>query len=97
MRAHSVLMTGPAGLIDRYRAWVERMIQRCQNLLPDSGITTSSPPCWFSVYPYRVDLTQSYSWTAQVILCNLPKRPQMHHVELKLSPGIEAETPDTQR
>ena len=91
MGAHSVLMTETALFVDRYRAWAERIIQRYQDLLPDADYHYLFDPYWVSAYPYRVDLTQSDVQTVNVTVRNFRHQPQVHRIELKLPPGIEAE------
>jgi len=91
MGAHSVLMTEPGKFVDRYRAWAERIIQRYQDLLPDTDYHYLFDPYWVSAYPYRVDLTQNDVQTVQVTVRNFRDRPQDHRIELKIPPGIHAE------
>ena len=45
---------------------------------------------WVSAYPYRVDLSQEREATIEVTVRNFGSRPQKHHIELKLPPGITA-------
>jgi hypothetical protein len=89
--AHGVLMTNPSALIQRYKAWAERMISRFRELLPDTDYEYQFDPYWVSAYPYRVDLRHQDSTTVTVTVRNFRTKKQSHQITLKTPPGIRAE------
>src|SRR5262249_43316420 len=91
MGAHNVLMANPTEFVERYHAWAKRIIARYQELLPDPNYEYQYDPFWVSAYPYRVDLQQSPTQEVTITIRNHRDKPQRHHVNLKLPPGISAE------
>jgi glyoxylase-like metal-dependent hydrolase (beta-lactamase superfamily II) len=89
--AHGVLMTNPSALVQRYKAWAERMISRFRELLPDTDYEYQFDPYWVSAYPYRVDLRQQDSTTVTVTVRNFRTTQQSHQITLQTPPGIRAE------
>jgi len=91
MGAHNVLMTDPHALLERYRAWAERIALRYRDLLPDPDYEYDFDPFWVSAYPYRVALPAGEWREVTVTVRNFRDRPQRHAIRLRLPAGISAE------
>jgi hypothetical protein len=91
MGAHNVLMVKPAAFLDRYHEWSKRIITRYKDILPDPSYEYQFDPFWVSAYPYRVDLQAERTQTVTITVRNFRDRPQRHHIQLELPPGITAE------
>ncbi len=84
-------MTNPSALVQRYKAWAERMISGFRDLLPDTDYEYQFDPYWVSAYPYRVDLRHQDSTTVTVTVRNFRTKKQSHQITLKTPPGIRTE------
>lgn len=91
MGAHGVLMTEPAGFIDRYHDWALRAIRKYKDLLPDANYEYLYDPYWVSAYPYRVDFQQQTTQEVSITVRNFRDTPQQHRVALQLPPGVQAD------
>lgn len=91
MGSHSYVMDDPAGLIDRYYAWGEKIIAVYEDLLPDEDYEYLFDPYWVSAYPYRVDFSEEDTQTVTITVRNFRDSVQRHRIALKLPPGLEAE------
>ncbi len=89
MGAHGVLMTEPAGFVDRFHDWALRAIRKYKELLPDANYEYGYDPYWVSAYPYRVDVAQPAE--VSITVRNFRDTPQQHRVVLQPPPGLKAE------
>ncbi|QDT64891.1 MBL fold metallo-hydrolase [Calycomorphotria hydatis] len=93
MGSHSYVMPNPSAFLQRYHEWSKSILKQYKELLPGEDYEYSFDPYWVSAYPYRVDLSQNEEQEVQVTVRNFRSRPQEHHVELKLPPGVSADPP----
>ncbi len=91
MGGHSFVMDNPAGLIGRYTAWAEYIIEIYRDLLPDEDYEYLFDPFWVSAYPYRVDFSEKDTQTVAITVRTFRDTAQQHRVALKLPPGLTAE------
>jgi glyoxylase-like metal-dependent hydrolase (beta-lactamase superfamily II) len=92
MGSHSYVMNDPAEFLDRYHEWSKQIITLYRDLLPEKDYEYLFDPYWVSAFPYRVDFSETETQEVTINVRNFRDVPQQHHIQLKLPPGVTAES-----
>ena len=90
---HCWVMDRPKELIERFRTRMITLRAAFQSLSAETDYRYMFDPYWVSAIPYRVVVKAGKSVTAQILVRNYGKTPQLHRIVLHAHPGITFDPP----